>query len=126
MIGAKLRTRFCSLYWNCSDALLFSLSFFNYEIILNLFTLKSQEEVKSLVRAGIPHEFRARVWQDLVSHYVQHEREVAGPGYFQSLLDEKQGLYTPAAKQIELDLLRTLPNNKYYDSVDSGGVSEQL
>ncbi len=87
-------------------------------ILINL-----QDEVKNLVRAGIPHEFRARVWQDLISAYIYREREVAGPGYYQSLLKEKEGVFTPDAKQIEVDLLRTLPNNKYYDHVDSEGVS---
>ena len=29
----------------------------------------------------------------------------------------------PATKQIELDLLRTLPNNKHYDTIESPGVS---
>jgi hypothetical protein len=28
---------------------------------------------------------------------------------------------SPAAKQIELDLLRTLPNNKHYESPHSSG-----
>ena len=58
-------------------------------------------------------------------HYVKHEKEVAGVGYFHSLLEERKDCYTPAKKQIELDLLRTLPNNKFYDRVDSKGVSTQ-
>ena len=76
-----------------------------------------------MVRSGIPHEFRARVWLDLINHYVRQEREMAGPGYYRKLLKDKQDVYTPAKKQIELDLLRTLPNNKFYDRVDSEGVS---
>ena len=55
--------------------------------------------------------------------YVRLERETAGEGYFKSLLEERKNVYTPAKKQIELDLLRTLPNNKYYDRVDSEGVN---
>ena len=76
-----------------------------------------------LVRGGIPHEFRARVWRDIIMDYVKHDREAAGVGYFHSLLEERKDCYTPAKKQIELDLLRTLPNNKFYDRVDSEGVS---
>jgi len=79
-------------------------------------------EIKTLVREGIPHEFRARVWRDVVMDYVKLERETAGKGYFKSLLEERKNSYTPAKKQIELDLLRTLPNNKYYDRVDSEGT----
>ena len=60
---------------------------------------------------------------DFITLYVKNEREAAGEGYFESLLEDKKGSYTPAEKQIELDLLRTLPNNKFYDRVDSEGVS---
>ena len=31
---------------------------------------------------------------------------------------------TPAAKQIELDLLRTLPNNKHYDHQNADGIAK--
>ncbi|XP_065062966.1 TBC1 domain family member 2B-like isoform X2 [Rhopilema esculentum] len=86
--------------------------------------IEKTEEVKGLVRQGIPHEYRARVWLGLVNHYVRHERKVAGPGYFHSLLKDKQSSYTPASKQIELDLLRTLPNNKFYVNMDSPGIAK--
>ena len=75
-----------------------------------------------LVRIGIPHEFRARVWNDMINLRVSNDRELAGPGYYLKLLKEKQGIYSPSTKQIELDLLRTLPNNKYYDKLESEGV----
>ena len=78
--------------------------------------------MKILVRCGIPHEFRARVWNDLIRLRVSSDRELAGKGYYSNLLKEKQGVYLPSAKQIELDLLRTLPNNKYYDTLESEGV----
>lgn len=81
-----------------------------------------QEELKALARIGIPHEFRARVWGDLVNLRISNEKSMAGPGYYQNLLKEKQGVYSPSTKQIELDLLRTLPNNKYYDRIESEGV----
>ena len=53
---------------------------------------------------------------------MNSDRELAGKGYYSNLLKEKQGVYLPSAKQIELDLLRTLPNNKYYDTLESEGV----
>ncbi len=31
---------------------------------------------------------------------------------------------TPAAKQIELDLLRTLPNNRHYDGPHADGIAK--
>ena len=48
---------------------------------------------------------------------------MAGESYYDRLLESINGKATPAAKQIELDLLRTLPNNKHYDRPDADGVS---
>ncbi|XP_014401744.1 PREDICTED: TBC1 domain family member 2B [Myotis brandtii] len=48
-------------------------------------------ELKSLIRAGIPHEHRSK---------------------------------NPASQQIELDLLRTLPNNKHYAGPASDGIQQ--
>ena len=44
--------------------------------------------------------------------------------YYQKLLSNYNPgrTLTPAAKQIELDLLRTLPNNKHYDSPHADGI----
>ncbi|XP_057308620.1 TBC1 domain family member 2B-like isoform X1 [Hydractinia symbiolongicarpus] len=82
------------------------------------------EELKFLIRNGVPHEFRARVWKDMIDLRINREREMAGTGYYLKLLKEKKGVYTPSSKQIELDLLRTLPNNKYYDRIESEGTAK--
>ncbi|KAI1904455.1 hypothetical protein AGOR_G00005820 [Albula goreensis] len=55
-------------------------------------------ELKALMRSGVPHEHRS-----------------------QGVALEKQN---PASKQIELDLLRTLPNNKHYSSPESQGINK--
>ena len=47
---------------------------------------------------------------------------MAGPKYYQNLLESIEGKFSPAAKQIGLDLLRTLPNNLHYEKPDSPGV----
>ena len=57
-----------------------------------------------------------------MSGYVARDRDFFGPGYYKTLLLEREGQYNPSVKQIELDLLRTLPNNKFYDRSDSEGV----
>jgi len=47
-----------------------------------------------------------------------------GPGYYanlQSKLKKSSGL-NPAASQVELDLLRTLPNNKHYENMSAEGI----
>ena len=82
-----------------------------------------KEELKNLVRCGVPHEYRAKVWGDLVNLQIATDRNLLGVGYYATLLKQKKGIYTPSAKQIELDLLRTLPNNRFYDKIESEGVS---
>ncbi len=44
--------------------------------------------------------------------------------YYQNLLSTANDKPNPACKQIELDLLRTLPNNKHYASPDSDGIQK--
>ena len=43
-------------------------------------------------------------------------------GLYHHLLEENEGKKSVAVSQIELDLLRTLPTNKYYDKPDAQGV----
>ena len=49
---------------------------------------------------------------------------MAGEGYYQHLLESIKGKASPAVKQIELDLLRTLPDNKHYQTLDADGVRD--
>ena len=77
-----------------------------------------------LVRAGIPHEHRATIWKKCIDECVQETRKIAGDGYYQQLLESIKGRPSPAVKQIELDLLRTLPNNKHYERLDADGVGD--
>ncbi|XP_071955359.1 TBC1 domain family member 2B-like [Antedon mediterranea] len=79
-------------------------------------------ELKSLVRQGIPHEFRAHVWKGCIDSFVKKDREMYGASYYMKLLDRKKYQHSPAVKQIELDLLRTLPNNQHYLNLDSDGI----
>nr|XP_020664641.1 TBC1 domain family member 2A [Pogona vitticeps] len=77
----------------------------------NLGELTPSSELKSLLRCGIPVEHRQRVWRWIVSHRVQHIRS---PGHYQNLLKKCEGADHPASRQIELDLPRTLTNNKHF------------
>ena len=54
---------------------------------------------------------------------MQETRQIAGDGYYRQLLESIKGRPSPAVKQIELDLLRTLPNNKHYEKLDADGAS---
>ncbi|KAJ1058981.1 hypothetical protein K5549_001475 [Capra hircus] len=86
----------------------------NYEVEdLRLLAKIQALEVHShhLLRAGVPHEHRPRVWRWLIRLRVQH---LQAPGCYQALLSQGQACKHPAARQIELDLNRTFPNNKHF------------
>ncbi|XP_046855744.1 TBC1 domain family member 2B-like isoform X2 [Xenia sp. Carnegie-2017] len=82
-------------------------------------------ELKTLIRAGIPHDLRAKVWMKCINDHVKSTKRMSGSGYYKRLLDSKKDNFCPAEKQIGLDLLRTLPNNRYYDKHNAEGI-EQL
>ncbi|NWT57499.1 TBD2B protein, partial [Erythrocercus mccallii] len=81
-------------------------------------------ELKNLIRSGIPHEHRSKMWKWCVSLHIKKFKDSAVPGYFQTLLQKALEKPNPASKQIELDLLRTLPNNKHYSSPTSEGIQK--
>ncbi|XP_015275633.1 PREDICTED: TBC1 domain family member 2B [Gekko japonicus] len=81
-------------------------------------------ELKNLIRSGIPHAHRSKMWKWCVGLHVKKFRDSAEPGYFQNLLQNALKKQNPASKQIELDLLRTLPNNKHYASPTSEGIQK--
>ncbi|NXC17602.1 TBD2B protein, partial [Corythaeola cristata] len=81
-------------------------------------------ELKNLIRSGIPHEHRSKMWKWCVNIHVKKFKDSTVPGYFQSLLQNALEKQNPASKQIELDLLRTLPNNKHYSSPTSEGIQK--
>ncbi|NXP85517.1 TBD2A protein, partial [Passerina amoena] len=71
-------------------------------------------ELKSLIRSGIPVEHRQRVWWWMVSRHCSPV-----PGHYQRLLEQSRSTEHPACRQIELDLPRTLTNNKHFSSPTS-------
>ncbi|GAB1606296.1 Hypothetical predicted protein [Argonauta hians] len=85
--------------------------------------LQRCSELKSLIRSGVPMEHRERIWNGCVSFYVSHRRKHLPTDHYQKLVAQVMNQKpNPEAKQIELDLLRTLPNNKYYMSLESDNI----
>ncbi|XP_025966955.2 TBC1 domain family member 2A [Dromaius novaehollandiae] len=76
--------------------------------------LSPSAELKSLIRSGIPVEHRQRVWRWIVSRHCSHP-----PDHYQRLLRQSESTEHPACRQIELDLPRTLTNNKHFSSPTS-------
>ncbi|KAK2495366.1 hypothetical protein MC885_016614 [Smutsia gigantea] len=81
-------------------------------------------ELKGLIRAGVPHERRSEVWKWCVDLHTRKFRGSTEPAYFQMLLRKALEKQNPASKQIELDLLRTLPSNKHYARPTSEGIQK--
>jgi len=83
-------------------------------------------DVKKLIRGGIPINQRGLVWKAIVDNRIRGSMDRPQPDYYQDLLSNYNPgpTLTPAAKQIELDLLRTLPSNKHYDTPHASGISK--
>uniref|UniRef100_A0A1I7V3Q1 Rab-GAP TBC domain-containing protein n=2 Tax=Caenorhabditis tropicalis TaxID=1561998 RepID=A0A1I7V3Q1_9PELO len=88
-------------------------------------------ETKLMCRRGIPNSLRATVWRILINQQVEDLKTVYGKYYYRNLCniqggeDEKQ--YSDVhQKQINLDLLRTMPNNVHFMSANSKGVTQLL
>ncbi|XP_053175040.1 TBC1 domain family member 2B isoform X1 [Scomber japonicus] len=81
-------------------------------------------ELKALMRCGVPHEHRSQVWRWCVAIHVKKFRDNLPPDYYETLLNVARDKLNPASKQIELDLLRTLPNNKHYSSPSADGIQK--
>eukprot|EP00063_Salmo_salar_P063520 XP_014038355.1 PREDICTED: TBC1 domain family member 2B-like [Salmo salar] len=81
-------------------------------------------ELKALMRSGVPHVHRSKVWRWCVSYHTRKFRDNLAPNYYETLLGVARDKPNPASKQIELDLLRTLPNNKHYSSPGADGIQK--
>ncbi|GFV47385.1 TBC1 domain family member 2B [Trichonephila clavipes] len=96
----------------------------NFMVALGSKELQRTPELKHLVRNGIPHEYRGKIWKGCVHMWIKDYKSLLGPDYYDSLLtaEEYVSRLDPSSKQIELDLLRTLPNNCHYENLDSDGI----
>ncbi|KAK0395562.1 hypothetical protein QR680_001337 [Steinernema hermaphroditum] len=83
-------------------------------------------ELKALVRTGIPTTYRSRIWKSLLQLWTQVKQDDAGYGYYDCLV-KKANTCDPddsCIKQIDLDVSRTLPTNKYFDDPLSEKIPE--
>uniref|UniRef100_A0A8C8VFM7 TBC1 domain family member 2 n=1 Tax=Pelusios castaneus TaxID=367368 RepID=A0A8C8VFM7_9SAUR len=78
--------------------------------------LSPSAELKGLIRCGIPMEHRPRVWKWIVSQHLCHRQPA---NHYKKLLHQCEATDHPASRQIELDLSRTLTNNRHFASPTS-------
>ncbi|XP_072460331.1 TBC1 domain family member 2A isoform X1 [Notamacropus eugenii] len=83
--------------------------------------LMPSADLKHLIRSGIPPEHRQRVWKWMISLRV---RPTQAHNHYDLLLKKCETMEHPAFRQIELDLNRTLTNNKHFTSPTSKFISK--
>ncbi|KAL2101394.1 hypothetical protein ACEWY4_003155 [Coilia grayii] len=81
--------------------------------------LPRSDRLRSLVLAGIPHTMRPQLWMRL-SGALQKKR--TSEMSYKEIVKNSSTDDTTAAKQIEKDLLRTMPTNACFSSLTSVGV----
>ncbi|EPB75468.1 TBC domain protein [Ancylostoma ceylanicum] len=96
--------------------------------------LVESQELKNLIRTGIPEAYRARVWKGLIQMTLKEKLSEFGNGYYSSMLrktlfQQESGVYDTSIKQnpdfkIDLDLVRTLPANRMFADPDSEKVKQ--
>ncbi|XP_021562698.1 small G protein signaling modulator 3 isoform X4 [Carlito syrichta] len=82
-------------------------------------SLPRSEKLRSLVLAGIPHGMRPQLWMRL-SGALQKKRN--SELSYREIVKNSSNDEAIAAKQIEKDLLRTMPSNACFANVNSIGV----
>lgn len=84
------------------------------------------KEVKFLVRKGIPDHLRKTIWRQLYRDKVHDIMKDKGPYYYKTLVNTvtESQIVLHHYRQIELDLLRTMPNNIRFSTPKSEGVNK--
>ncbi|WKX96076.1 hypothetical protein Q1695_012496 [Nippostrongylus brasiliensis] len=91
--------------------------------------LVESQELKTLIRTGIPEAYRSRMWKGLIQLAMKEKLTENGNGYYSSMLrktlvQQEDGIYDTSVKQIDLDLIRTLSANKMFSDPDSEKVKQ--
>ncbi|KAM4837608.1 small G protein signaling modulator 3 isoform X1 [Urocitellus parryii] len=82
-------------------------------------SLPRSEKLRSLVLAGIPHGMRPQLWMRLSGALQKKSNSELS---YREIVKNSSNDETVAAKQIEKDLLRTMPSNACFANVNSIGV----
>ncbi|XP_013924603.1 PREDICTED: small G protein signaling modulator 3-like [Thamnophis sirtalis] len=82
-------------------------------------TLPHSDKLRSLVLAGIPHSMRPQLWMRLSGALLKKRNSEMS---YREIVKNSSNDETIAAKQIEKDLLRTMPSNACFSNMNSIGV----
>ncbi|CAG0887153.1 unnamed protein product [Cyprideis torosa] len=79
------------------------------------------DKLKGMVTEGIPHSLRPQVWVRLSGALVKKQ---SSDTTYTEILNAASSDQLVTAKQVEKDLLRTLPGNACFSSITAPGVSK--
>ncbi|XP_026550617.1 small G protein signaling modulator 3 isoform X3 [Notechis scutatus] len=82
-------------------------------------SLPHSDKLHSLVLAGIPHSMRPQLWMRLSGALLKKRNSEMS---YREIVKNSSNDETIAAKQIEKDLLRTMPSNACFSNMNSIGV----
>lgn len=82
------------------------------------------QELHDLIGSGIPPSYRSYIWHHFINAYVGQERVLRGPGYYNALSNVHTDISKKIQRSIEMDLLRTLPDNKHFMKSDAAGIAK--
>eukprot|EP00039_Didymoeca_costata_P033040 m.40424 g.40424 ORF g.40424 m.40424 type:complete len:1234 (+) comp9663_c0_seq2:283-3984(+) len=91
---------------------------------------RDSPELRNLIENGVPDACRQQVWTKLINQWVGDIRNRKGPNYYNRLAREhhrsnRGRKHRAWIKQIDLDLHRTFPTNKYFN-LDDGAALKKL
>ncbi|KAJ1525754.1 hypothetical protein ONE63_008960 [Megalurothrips usitatus] len=81
--------------------------------------LPRTEKLRSMVRAGIPHSLRSQVWMRLSGAL---QKKISSEVSYKDIVKASSSDALMTSKQIEKDLLRTLPGNACFSQLSSTGI----
>ncbi|KAK6639092.1 Small G protein signaling modulator 3 [Polyplax serrata] len=83
--------------------------------------LPKTDTLRSLVRTGVPHSLRPHIWMRMSGAYQKrHSSEIS----YKEIVKLSSSVALTTSKQIEKDLLRTLPGNICFNQMTSIGISK--
>ncbi|XP_071129041.1 small G protein signaling modulator 3 homolog isoform X2 [Mytilus edulis] len=81
--------------------------------------LPRSDKLKSMVRLGIPHSLRPQIWMRLSG--AQEKKEKSDLSY-KDIVKASSNDHLMTSKQIEKDLLRTMPSNACFCNIHGTGI----
>lgn len=82
------------------------------------------ERARELARAGVPSELRCRVWRALSG--ADELRALHAPDHFAACAARGAAARTDATSQIELDLARTFPGHRLFETAEGAALLRRV